>query len=190
MEAVMNGGVDIGAKGLRGRLMKTKKRALTLIEGAMVLGLFAFVVGAAMYYYGQSNTARQVTNGLGELASIQQAIRTTYGGQASYNGLAATVIANSNSLPKKMVLANGLRSSFGTVTVAAAAINGSTDAGFTVTFNSLPKEVCTKMAVQDLGRGLFSIAVNGAITATPPVTPANANTQCVANNAIAWTFNQ
>jgi hypothetical protein len=190
MEAVMKVGDDLGAKGLRRRLMKTSKRALTLIEGAMVLGLFAFVVGAAMYYYGQSNTARQVTNGLGELASIQQAIRTTYGGQASYNGLAATVIANSNSLPKKMVLANGLRSSFGTVAVAAAAINGSTDAGFTVTFNSLPKEVCTKMAVQDLGRGLFSISVNGAITATPPVTPANANTQCVANNAIAWTFNQ
>jgi hypothetical protein len=48
MEAVMKVGGQEGATGLRRRLMKTSKRALTLIEGAMVLGLFAFVVGAAM----------------------------------------------------------------------------------------------------------------------------------------------
>ncbi|NTF17093.1 hypothetical protein G6L37_01445 [Agrobacterium rubi] len=190
MQAVMNAGDDIGAKGLRARLKRTSKRALTLIEGAMVLGLFAFVIGAAMYYYGQSNSARQVTNGLGELASVQQAVRSLYSGQASYDGLNATVLTDSNALPKRMVSAAGaIRSSFGTVTVASAN-TGTADSGFAITFNAVPKEVCVKMAVQDQGRGLYSVkAGTGSVVTTPPLTPDAAYAGCAANsNTLVWTF--
>jgi len=191
MQAVMNVGDEIGAKGLRGRLLKTSRRALTLIEGAMVLGLFAFVVGGAMYYYGQSNSARQVTNGLGELSSITQAVRNLYGGQPNYNGLNATVLTESNVLPKRMVLSPGnIRSSFGTVTVAAAN-TGTADGGFAITFNSVPREVCVQMAVKDQGRGLYSIAAGSASADTsPPLTPAEAYAGCNGQtNTMVWTFN-
>lgn len=190
MEAVMNVGGQEGVRGLRRRLMKTSKRALTLIEGAMVLGLFAFVVGAAMYYYGQANSGRQVTNGLGELASIQQAVRSLYGGQASYAGISATVLTDSNALPKRMVSAAGaIRSSFGAVTVAAAN-TGVANSGFAITFNSVPKEVCVKMAVQDQGRGLYSVkAGTSAVVTNPPLTPDVAYAGCNANtNTMVWTF--
>lgn len=190
MQAVMKAGGDLGVKGLRGRLIKAKKRALTLIEGAMVLGLFAFVVGAAMYYYGQSNSARQVTNGLGELASIQQAVRSLYSGQASYSGITTNVLTDSNALPKRMVSSAGqVRSSFGSVTVAPAA-TPEANAGFSITFNGVPKEVCTKMAVQDLGRGLYSIkAGTGSVVTDPPLTPDVAFAGCSANsNTVVWTF--
>jgi len=191
MQAVTNVSDEIGAKGLRGRLLKTSRRALTLIEGAMVLGLFAFVVGGAMYYYGQSNSARQVTNGLGELSSITQAVRNLYGGQANYAGLDEDVLTESSVLPKRMILAKGsIRSSFGTVTVAPAN-TGTADGGFAITFESVPKEVCVQMAVKDQGRGLYSIkAGDGTVSTSPPLTPAQAYAGCTKQtNTMIWTFN-
>lgn len=190
MQVVMKVGDDLGAKGLRRGLIKARKRALTLIEGAMVLGLFAFVIGAAMYYYGQSNSARQVTNGLGELASIQQAVRSLYSGQASYAGIDEEVLTDSNALPKRMVPSSGsIRSSFGSVEVAPAN-TGAANSGFAITFNSVPKEVCVKMVVQDQGRGLYSVkAGNGAVVSNPPLTPDAAFAGCDQNsNSIVWTF--
>jgi PilS N terminal. len=190
MEAVLKAG-EMEAVGLRRRLAKARKRALTLIEGAMVLGLFAFVIGGAMYYYGQSNSARQVTNGLGELSSIAQAVRNLYGGQANYAGLNANVLTESSSLPKRMVLSAGnIRSSFGSVTVAPAN-TGTADSGFAITFQSVPKEVCVQMAVKDQGRGLYSIkAGTGAVNNTPPLSPADAYAGCSAQtNTMVWTFN-
>jgi len=198
MQAVMKADVDLGAKGLRRRLTKASKRALTLIEGAMVLGLFAFIVGAAMYYYGQSNTNRQVTNGLGELASIQQAVRSLYGGQSSFTGIGNAALTDTAALPKKMVMSSGnIRSSFGgAVTVAAANAGGGTGSGFSVTFAAVPQEACSKMAVQDLGRGLYSVRA-GSVTKSasntanpPPFTPTEAISACGAStNTIVWTFN-
>lgn len=186
-----------GASSLRRRLSKAGNRALTLIEAAMVLGLFAFIVGAAMYYYGQSNTNRQVTNGLGELASVQQAVRSLYGGQSDFTGIANASLTDTSALPKKMVLASGsIRSSFGgAVIVNAADAGGGAGSGFSVEFQNVPKEACAKMAAQDLGRGLYSVKTPGMtksasnLTNPPPLTPAEAVTGCSGStNSVVWTF--
>lgn len=197
MEATLVLNEDRGMTGLRRRLLKAKKRALTLIEAAMVLGLFAFIVGAAMYYYGQSNTNRMVTNGLGELASVQQAVRSLYGGQANFNGLAASALTDTSALPKKMVLSSGnIRSSFGGAVTVAAAAAPTADGGFAVTFAGVPQEACAKMATQDLGRGLYSIRTPGltktaaTISNPPPMTPTEAISGCSGStNSMTWTFN-
>lgn len=201
MEAtlVLAGGRE--ASSFRRRLSKARNRALTLIEAAMVLGLFAFIVGAAMYYYGQSNTNRQVTNGMGELASVQQAVRSLYGGQSDFSGITNASLTATSALPKKMVSGNAtagnIRNSFGgAVTVASANLGGAgAGSGFSVRFDNVPKEACAKMAAQDLGRGLFSIATPGLTKSAsnqnnpPPLTPVEAQTGCSGSaNTITWTF--
>lgn len=192
---VLAGGREVSS--FRRRFKKAHNRALTLIEAAMVLGLFAFIVGAAMYYYGQSNTNRQVTNGLGELASVQQAVRALYGGQSDFTGIANSSLTDTSALPKKMVLTSGsIRSSFGgAVTVTAADAGGGTGSGFSVEFQNVPKEACAKMTAQDLGRGLYSIKTPGKTksaadqTNPPPMTPAEAVTGCSGStNTVTWTF--
>lgn len=197
MEATITDSELKGAKGLRHRLVKTGKRAITLIEAAMVLGLFAFLVGMAMYYYGQSSTSRSVTNGLGELASIQQAVRTLYGGQADYSDIANKALTDTNALPKKMVLASGsIRSTFGgAITVAPATLGSGTQtgAGFSVTFANVPQEACSKMVTQDLGRGLYSVKAGSTTRSAdgdpPPFAPTDAISACsAASNSIVWTF--
>ena len=197
MDSVMTISGHGKAGGLRQKISRTRRRALTLIEGAMVLGLFAFVIGAAMYYYGQSNTNRQVTNGLGELASIQQAVRSLYGGQADFTGITNNALTDTAALPKKMILGTGsIKNSFGgAVTVASANAGGGNNSGFSVKFANVPQEACSKMISQDLGRGLYSVGTGSktkTITDTsnpPPFNPTEAADACDSSaNTVTWIF--
>jgi len=177
-----------------------RQRGLTLIEAATVLAILAFVVAGIMMLYTSADQSRKTTTSLSELASVQQAVRSVFGGQSSYAAVNNTLMINSNSLPTKMVntgVVGTIRNSFnGTIVINTADVGPGAGSGFSVAFSNIPKDPCVKMVTSDLGRGVFQVVV-GTITrsqtSTPalPLTLADANTGCAAasNNTITWTFN-
>jgi major structural subunit of bundle-forming pilus len=178
-------------------IRRRRQQGLTLIEAAMVLAIAALVVAGVMLFFQNANNAQKTNDAMGELAAIQQVVRSLYSGQPDYTGLNAALLANSKQLPNKMIVgvppaATGLQDPFNaTITVTPVAVGG-VNSQFSVEFDGLSIDACSKMATVDLGTSLVSIAVNGqAATNGTTLTPGQANTQCnVTGNGskIVWTF--
>jgi len=182
-----------GANPLKPRPARVRSRGLTLIEAAMVLAILALVVAGIMQFYSQANMSRQTTAALGELASVQQNIRSLYDGQASYAGMTTALIAKSKALPAKMVNGVTLRHSFnGAIDIAAANAGGGWNSGFQVEFENVPQKACIKMLSYDYGRGLYAMGVGSASrtqTDGLPYTLAAATAACsAANDDVVWIF--
>lgn len=177
-------------------MAKRRRKGFSLLELAMVLALGVLIAVGVMMFYTQANTSRNTQNAIVQVGALQQAVRSLYGGQASYNGLSNAILVSTKALPANMVSGTDvIRSAFsGAITVASADSGGGTDSGFSVQFDGVPQDACTKMAAQDLGRGLYSVTVGGttrtAGTGTPPpFDPAAAATACAtATNTITWIF--
>jgi len=174
-----------------------RQRGLTLIEAATVLAILAFVVAGIMMLYTGADQSRKTTAALSDLANIQGAVRSVFGGQSTYAGATNTNMIASNALATKMVSSGAIRNSFnGGVTILAANAGGGPDSGFSVQFDNIPKDPCVKLAVADLGRGTYSVQVGSVTrsqTSSPalPFNPAAAAAACTSNssNSIIWIFN-
>jgi len=171
---------------------RLRQRGLTLIEAAMVLAISTLVVAGIMTFFSDASISRKSQEAMGQLAQLQNAVRTVYAGQSSYSGLAVTDLINTRVIPTKMISGGTtLRHSFNsTIAIAAANVNGGTANGFSVTYSHIPAEACSKMSTQDLGTGVFSLTV-GTTTFTSPPTPATAATACGTTNTtatMAWVF--
>ena len=175
------------------RLEKRKGRGLTLMEVAMVLAIIGIVIAAALLYFNTANTSQKIVSALGQVAQIQQSVRTLYSGQSDYTGLTTALIAGSEALPASMTNGTSITHSFnGAVTV----VENANPRNFTITFAGFPSDACTQMLTKDLGRGLVS-ASSSAVPAlvVQPNLPMNltvATAACAtAGNAndIIWTFN-
>ena len=186
----MNGDSDNRKLGLAAR----RTRGVTLIEAAMVLAILAVVVAGIMVFYTNADGSRKTSAAMSELGAIQQAVRSLYAGQATYAGLTALNLINTDALPIKMTAGADLRHSLnGTVTVAPANTGGGAGSGFSVAFENIPPDACARLVTQDLGRGLFSIVVGGTtrsvVGTPPPFDPQTAATSCTgASNTVAWIF--
>ncbi|MTH95488.1 type 4 pilus major pilin [Roseibium sp. RKSG952] len=190
-----NGDMDRLCLGsIREGLSARRKRGVTLIEAAMVLAILAIVVAGIMIFYTNADGSRKTSATISELGAIQQGVRSLYSGQSSYSGVSNTVLVNTEALPSKMIAGSTIRHSHnGPVTVAAANAGGGTSSGFSVVMSNIPSDACSRMVTQDLGRGLYSVAVGGttrSITGTPPpFDPATAGSSCgSAANTITWVF--
>src|SRR3546814_8104504 len=139
------------------------QRGLTLIEAAMVLSIATLVVAGIMMFFQSANMNARTNEAVGQLGAVQQAVRSVYAGQPTYAGLNAQALADTRSLPTKMVVGTGaaatLRHAFnGTITVEPVTITGgSANNGFSIEFDGVPSEACSKFATMDLGTGLFSM---------------------------------
>jgi len=172
-----------------------RQRGLTLIEAATVLAILAFVVAGIMVMYTGADQSRKTTTALSQLASIQQGVRSMYGGQATYSNLTTSAVAASASLPSSMVSGTTLRHAFnGSVNITPADAGGGSNSGFQIEFTNVPKDPCVKMVSADLGRGLYSLTVGGQTRSQagtpPPFDPTNAIAACSSSsNTIDWVFN-
>ncbi len=182
--------------GVREMVAKRRRKGFSLLELAMVLALGVLIAVGVMMFYQQANTSRNTQNAVIQVGAIQQAIRSLYGGQPNYTGLANSILVSTKALPANMVSGTDvIRNAFSAaVTVAPADSGGGADSGFSVTFEGIPQDACTKMAAQDLGRGLYSETVGGTTRTAgsgtpPPFDPASAATACAtAVNTITWIF--
>ncbi len=182
--------------GFRKMVAKRRKRGFSLLELAMVMGIGVLIAVGVMMFFTQANTSKNTQEALTQVAAIQQAARSLYGGQSNYDGLTNKVLIDTKALPSKMVNGtSGLRNAFSAaVTVTSADSGGGTDSGFSVAFAGVPQDACNKMASFDLGRGLYSITVGGTTRSAangnpPPFDPAGATAACTAaTNTITWIF--
>ncbi|MGU3404739.1 type 4 pilus major pilin [Methylobacterium brachiatum] len=179
-----------------------RRRGLTLIETAMVLAIAAVFIAGVMLFFQNASISAKTNEATSQLAAIQQAVRTVYAGQASYDSGTGSIVQGliaTRSVPAKMVNTSTqtLRNAFnGDVDVQPVA-NG---ANFDVVFNGLPSDACAKMLTMDFGRGLLLVSGSpsaqtaggsgGSSGATGPMTPTDAGEACGNNNtsSIKWTF--
>jgi prepilin-type N-terminal cleavage/methylation domain-containing protein len=175
------------------RLSRNRKRGMTLMELAMVLAVIAIVVATVMLYYTSANTSRLTTQALGQLAQVQTIVRSLYGGQSSFSGVANDDLIDSKSLPQSMISGATIRHAFNApITVTPASAGGGANSGFQVVFDDVPQEACVAMLSKDLGRGVFSAGGPGGSrnqTTGLPFTPAQAAQSCSGTyNNMTWIF--
>ncbi|MBX9930171.1 MAG: type II secretion system GspH family protein [Methylobacterium sp.] len=179
-----------------------RRKGLTLIETAMVLAIAAVFIAGVMLFFQNASISAKTNEATSQLAAIQQAVRTVYAGQASYDSANGTIVQGliaTRSVPSKMVntTTQSLRNAFnGDVDIQPVA-NG---ANFDVVFNGLPSDACAKMLTMDFGRGLLSVSgsatvqsaggSSGSSGSTGPMTPTDAGAACGNSNtsSIKWTF--
>lgn len=179
-----------------------RRKGLTLIETAMVLAIAAVFIAGVMLFFQNASISAKTNEATSQLAAIQQAVRTVYAGQASYDVNGASIVEGliaTRSVPSKMVnsTTQSLRNAFnGSVEIAPVA----SGANFDVVFNGLPSDACAKMLTMDFGRGLLSVSgsatvqsaggSSGSSGSTGPMTPTDAGAACGNSNtsSIKWTF--
>lgn len=182
---------------MKARYGKLRKRGVTLTEAAAVLGIFAIVVIGALTLYSTTNQTRLLNQTNSDLNVIQQAIRSIYSGQSDYTGANPAMLVTTKAVPQRMVSGTGLRHAMnGNIDIAPAAVNGTANAGFRITFQNVPVEACAKLLAADLGRNLWASGVGTNPTRTQdaglPYTPAEAATACQGSSAyqtVSWVFN-
>lgn len=174
------------------RASKDRKRGLTLMEVAMVLAIIGVVIAAALLYFQSASTAQKLTSAYGQLAQIQQSVRTLYSGQPDYTGLTTATMAASQALPQSMVSGTTLHHAFQAgVTIAPATTAGGANTGFSVVFAQIPQDACKQMLTKDLGRGVYSAGASTTLVQPSlPFTLPLATTSCASTyNDITWVFN-
>lgn len=173
----------------KNRSANRRRRGVGLLELSMGLVIMAVVAAAALRLYNTASNNQKTTDAIQELGIIQQAVRALYSGAPDYStGDMGSILAGSSQLPSKWVntgktaLVNG----FGQIVVVTANINE-----FSISMAGLPNEVCSKMATQDLGNGVISVALNGGSDIpSRAATPTEAVAGCARNNLnnVVWTF--
>ena len=83
------------------------KKAFTLIEVLIVLGIAAIVAAAAYFTYNAVRTTNQANEEIRRLAILRDGIRNTYASQRDYQGLTTTTVANSGLVPDGLRVVGG-----------------------------------------------------------------------------------
>lgn len=169
-----------------------RRRGFTLVEIAMVLAIGIVLIAGALLLYQNASTNSKITEAGTQVANVSQAVRSIYAGQASYNGLANTMI--STALPRKMVkdatgatLVNAFNG--GVAVAAAQPASGLADSAFTVSMSNIPSEGCLALATKDFGRAVIGLKVNATDAVKITATPAEAKAACTdQNNTLIWTM--
>jgi len=165
------------------------QRGASLLEIIAYLGVAAVVVYGAVSLLTQAFGGANSNRALVEVTSLRTQVKKIYMGQAAGYGV--------GSMNAALVLQNAFPTTL-TVTAPSTVTNswnggvvltGATTT-FTISYASVPADVCSSLVSVQGGAGWTSIAVNGAAALTPPITPTAAGTACnVAANSIVWTTN-
>ena len=164
---------------------KVRQAGFTAIEVIVVLivalGIIAMSAGKITSLFGASDTADEMAN-INTLLTNIKSIKTTSGYGAAATDLTATLTAI-NGIPKNITVTAGVMYNAWGGTIVPL----STGTGFTITSNTLPMEVCIKIATKESKSGAFtSIKINANALIVGEVTAAVATTQC--NSAAANTL--
>lgn len=165
---------------------KFRQAGMTLIEVLVSLTIFALVVGGAIALYGSASTSQSTTQFTSDLNSIRTGTKAMYFGQGGYGTTSlGEVLINGKKVPTTMSITGTApnrvinHSLNGTVTVTGATSQ------FTVAVSNIPTAVCMGLATMN---GWDSVQVGAAAARTPPVSPAQASTDCSAAAAQTLTF--
>ncbi|WP_040502034.1 type 4 pilus major pilin [Herbaspirillum sp. YR522] len=176
----MNG---LKGKSIRSNSKVARQHGASLLEGIAYLGIAAIVVmGAISLLTGAFGSAKS-NQANEEVIGLRTAVRKLYMGQTYPTTGIPALLQTAKAAPGTLA-ADGttLKNSWGgTVDIVGAGT------GFTITYPSVPKDVCVSMLSGANGWTSIKGNANAAVT-TFPVTAANATTQCSADdNSIVYT---
>lgn len=166
---------------------KFRQAGLTLIETLVALTIFALVVGGAIALFGSASTSQSTTQFTSDLNSLRAGTKSMYFGQGGYGTTSlGEVLINGKKVPTTMSVTGTApnrvinHSLNGTVVVTGATSQ------FTVAVSNIPTAVCMGLATMN---GWDSVQVGTNAARTPPVSPAQASTDCstAANQTLTFT---
>lgn len=162
----------------RARPRAARQLGLTLIEVLASLAIFAVVMGGAIALFGSASASQSTSQMASDLNAIRAATKSLYFGQGGYGSASLNeVLINSKKVPATMSISGTAPLRVITHPLnGAIAVNGA-NASFTVTATAMPTAVCIGLATMS---GWDAIKVGTASARTPPVTPAQASTDCSA----------
>jgi hypothetical protein len=161
-----------------------RQRGASLLEGIAYLGIAAIVVLGAVSLLTNAFGSAKANQMVEEITALRTAVRKLYVGQA-YPANAVPDLIATNAAPS--TLARGANSTLvngwgGTVTVGAVA------GGFTITYPSVPQDVCIN--VVNGASGWTQISDGTTNIAAFPATVAAATSVCAATaNNLTFTSN-
>jgi hypothetical protein len=164
----------------------SRQRGASLLEGIAYLGIAALVILGAVSLLASAFGNAQANRATEETVSLRTAVRKLYSGQTypTVAGAITSTMITARAVPSTLnvnVAANTITNSWGGAVTFAG-----TGATFTLTYSSVPQDVCVNMLSG--ASGWNSVAGNGTTIATAPVTAAEASQVCSqTNNNITFT---
>lgn len=134
-----------------------KRKAFSLVELLLVLGVLAVLLIAAFVVYPKVKMAQQVNSEVRNLSAVQASLRTMYA-PTGYNYKALTLDAakNGNVFPKVMLQSDGtVKNSWGGTIVLGPSVNPYSGLGanrtYVIRYRNVPAEACAAFVTQTAG---------------------------------------
>ena len=159
-----------------GRRMAQRGNALLGI--AMALIISAVVAAGYLIFFNSASNSAKNNDFMAQLAAMQTSIQSLYYGQSTYTGLDTATIAESGTLPEKMIGSGStIKHPFNAdITIEA----GTSQDTFVITAANIPEDSCTTLVTKDLGRSLARLEtdVGSDVANKRAMTPAEAQANC------------
>lgn len=157
-----------------------KNQGFTLLEILLVIGIAAVIAIAAFMAWPAVQSSQRANAEQSRAMTIAAGVKQAYNGR--YSGVSNENVIRAKIPPSDMINGTALNSSWGgTVTVAPAATNTK----FTITYDTVPENVCLKLA-PGLGQSFENVTVGGTAirddAAGTAYNPAAVITQCSDEN--------
>lgn len=164
-----------------------RQRGASLIETLSYLGVAAVIIGGAAMLISNAFSGANSNRSVQEIVSLQIESKKLFMGQQAGYGTTSfndTLIA-AKKIPStlKVSAPSTITNSWNGAVVLSGATGGTT---FTISYASVPQEVCVDILTALGTQNWTGLTVNGTARSVP-VTPANATTWCAAgSNTVMW----
>jgi PilS N terminal len=165
------------------------QRGASLLEGIAYLGIAAIVILGAVSLLSGAFSSAQTNGAMEEVTAIRTGVRKLFMGQPSgyTNASLNTNLIAAKVIPSSLATAGGvITNTWG----GAVTITGATST-FDVSYTNVPQDICINMVTSSSGWSQVQVGAAAARPTSPPITPAQATTDCagVTANTIVWTSN-
>jgi type II secretory pathway pseudopilin PulG len=162
-----------------------RQRGASLLEAIAYLGVAALVVLAAVSLLQNAFGSARANQTTEELTGLRTNIRKMYAGQPYTDSSMLANLITAKAIPTTLPVSGTTVSNTWGGTVSLA----NTASTFTITYTSVPQDVCMSVVSGATGWTKIADGTGGNAITTFPATTANASTLCSAATTLAFTAN-
>jgi hypothetical protein len=191
------------------RLGNARKRGVTLIEAVLYISIALALIVGGLVFFQQASLAQRVNSAVRNISALASETRGLYQSENVFTGFTGNTLIDAGAAPSSLIVGSGaaatLQNEWGGTIVGAPAQVQAADDSFTITYNSVPRAACVRLANYDsegsgrVGSGIVSVgfrqggsaaatAYSKAAITTPAaadnlngITPTEAGAYCTAN---------